>query len=153
MNVNNYISADSVALGTNGTESNPVELTIANWIYGSVWVVIYTCQLAWMVYALTTTCRKHGNGYVYVDPPLIPWYAYVIFTIALVANAGWMYVSTKTSYVVIGPVLLVSMTGRLDAMLAIIACKVTLYGLDVINRIGEKDLWTVLILVMNALAL
>ncbi|XP_033725716.1 uncharacterized protein LOC117315576 [Pecten maximus] len=73
------------------SDSFYLEVTPAGWTF-SIWGFIYTWQVLWLIYALTTICRKTKSGtYIYQLPVLPPviYIAYICNNISLVT---WLFV-------------------------------------------------------------
>ena len=53
-----------------------------------MWGVVYACQFAWLVYALTAICRQTPLGPVYNNPKLLPVQVHFFFSLALLTQVG-----------------------------------------------------------------
>lgn len=50
----------------------------------AMWIVVYICQIFWLVYALTAICRQTPSGPVYNHPKLLPVTVHIFFVIAVI---------------------------------------------------------------------
>lgn len=66
------------------------DITPAGWTF-SIWLVIYAWQGLWLVYGLSTTCRKTSYGYLYITPGHQPPALYITFIFNMATNIAWLF--------------------------------------------------------------
>ena len=78
-----YPFAHSVA---NVSDTFVLDITPAGWAF-SIWALIYTWNLAYVVYAITTECRD--------VPPVLNALFYLLYILCDIANTAWLYAFTS----------------------------------------------------------
>jgi len=122
----NYLSSGmfelDIYVSTTGDVSDSfyTPITPAGWTF-SIWALIYLYQFVWMIYGLTTICRrnKKTGDYLYMSPAYsMPPTLYGIYIINLASNVTWIFVFDRS---LIGWALFVViiMAGTLYACIAI----------------------------------
>ena len=71
------------------SDSYYTDITPAGWTF-SLWAVIYTWQLLFIGYSLSTICRRTSYGYLYVNPAHQPITIFIIYTFNLLTNIAWL---------------------------------------------------------------
>ncbi|XP_064643549.1 uncharacterized protein LOC135497649 [Lineus longissimus] len=66
-----------------------IEITPANWTF-AIWGFIYAWQLLFIVYAMTTLCRKTESGYLYMHSSQMPTGIYWIYIFNNLLNVAWL---------------------------------------------------------------
>jgi len=79
--------------------SNPIDITPARWVFGVVWSTIFIYQFIWLVYGLTTLCRRSEGGYLYFTPPYMPVTLYVFFSLSCLILVVWYFFAVMDSTV------------------------------------------------------
>jgi hypothetical protein len=74
----------------NVSDTFPLDITPAGWAF-SIWGLIYTWNLAYVVYAITTECRD--------VPPVLNGLFYLLYIVCDVVNVAWLYAFTSESLV------------------------------------------------------
>ncbi|XP_063247648.1 uncharacterized protein LOC134547520 [Prinia subflava] len=134
----------------NISDKYSTEFTPADWTF-LIWNVIYTWQLAWLLYALSGICRRNELGYVFMKPDLLPIPFYVAWCLNNGLNVGWLFLWDR-EYLLPALVFL------------IVLCLTTWASLFVSHRAlsinsswfvkaHKAELWLIRILVQNGLAL
>ena len=75
-----------------GDVSKAFELNItpAGWAF-SIWGIIYTLQLAWVVYSLALICRQTASGPAYCNPKVLTANFFLLFTVTSIINISWLF--------------------------------------------------------------
>ncbi|CAH1787309.1 unnamed protein product [Owenia fusiformis] len=127
-----------------------LEITPAGWMF-SVWGVIYIWQGLWLLYGLSTICRKSDSGYLYVTPPVMPPVIYVSFILNNVFNVTWLFLWDRR---LIGWAL--PFIGLVPVMLYIGLFfsfkRVYDYGPILIKQGLNREIWLIRMLVQNGIA-
>ncbi|XP_069122634.1 uncharacterized protein [Argopecten irradians] len=66
-----------------------LEITPAGWVF-TIWAFIYVWQFLWLIYGLSTICRKSDSGIYIYQLPVMPPSIYIIYILNLGFNIGWM---------------------------------------------------------------
>ncbi|XP_035698690.1 uncharacterized protein LOC118431556 [Branchiostoma floridae] len=137
---------------TNGSRLFPNELSPSFWTFLGVWQTIYAWNFLWLIYVLTTICRRNSRGYFYVTPELFPTSFYVVWYVNHILLTCWRYLSASRSE-------------RVGAVMVLFLSACTLYYLLYVSyrRVDRSgawltenapaDLWLVRILAQNGLAI
>ncbi|CAF1463021.1 unnamed protein product [Didymodactylos carnosus] len=67
-----------------------------NWI-GPLWMIVYGAQLPWLLYGITTICRKTDNDYLYKYPRPIHPIQSLTFTAACWCNTLFVFLINNNS--------------------------------------------------------
>jgi hypothetical protein len=67
-----------------------LEITPAGWTF-SIWAVIYTFQVLFVLYLLISLCRSNDQGPVYRNPPVINSLMLLLYTVNLGLNISWLF--------------------------------------------------------------
>ena len=127
-----------------------ITITPAGWTF-SIWGFIYAWQLLWMIYVLTTLCRRDSNGVYIYQLPLLPPVFFVMFLINNLFIIGWTFLWDR-KYVGWAALDIVFTPLTLYACLMISFWK--LYkNLQAVRAAGlNKDVWLIRMLVQNGIA-
>jgi hypothetical protein len=74
----------------NVSDTFVLDITPAGWAF-SIWALIYTWNLAYVVYAITTEFRD--------VPPVLNGLFYLLYIVCDIANVAWLYAFTSESMV------------------------------------------------------
>ncbi|XP_041372326.1 uncharacterized protein LOC121385636 [Gigantopelta aegis] len=134
----------------NISDSFPLEITPASWTY-SLWGAVFAWQLVWAIYSLVSIFRKTSEGPVYLCPVLLPRFFFLLFSLGLCFNIGWMFLWDRM-YVSIAFIFAFLMTFTLFGALVL-----SYRGLGrnsyLLKSLGRRaDLWMVRVLVQNGVA-
>ncbi|XP_069118109.1 uncharacterized protein [Argopecten irradians] len=66
-----------------------LEITPAGWTF-TIWAFIYVWQIVWLIYGLSTICRKSESGIYIYQLPVMPPVIYIIYIFNLCFNVAWM---------------------------------------------------------------
>ncbi|XP_033725752.1 uncharacterized protein LOC117315597 [Pecten maximus] len=66
-----------------------LEITPAGWTF-TIWAFIYAWQIIWLIYGLSTICRKSESGIYIYQLPVMPPAIYIVYILNLGFNVGWM---------------------------------------------------------------
>ncbi|XP_022089454.1 uncharacterized protein LOC110978630 isoform X2 [Acanthaster planci] len=127
-----------------------LEITPAGWTF-SIWAVIYTFQVLFILYVLISLCRRNDQGPVYRNPPVINSLMLLLYTINLGLNVSWLFLWDRQLL----PVALVVI-----ALLPFTLYLALIINHRLVNKSGSNlrnyhrgDLIAVRIIVQNGLAL
>ena len=112
--IGHYPFARSVA---NVSDTFALDITPAGWAF-SIWALIYTWNLAYVVYAITTECRD--------VPPVLNALFYLLYILCDIANIAWLYAFTSEA-VVSSCIILVSNQIGLYALLYVVYVNYSTY--------------------------
>ncbi|XP_002737959.1 uncharacterized protein LOC100368081 [Saccoglossus kowalevskii] len=124
-----------------------LEITPAGWTF-SIWGVIYTWNILWLIYALTTIFRKNGTDYVYVRPQVLSPMFYATFSLNLGLNIGWLILFDR-EYLLVSLFCLALIAFTL--YICIFISHFNLYRN--LHELSNFDVWAIRILVHNGLAI
>ncbi|XP_070574375.1 uncharacterized protein [Ptychodera flava] len=126
-----------------------LEITPAGWTF-SIWGFIYTWNMLWLIYALTTICRQNKSSYVYIYPLVMTPLFYASFIINLAMNVGWLFLWDR-QYIPVAFVFLALLTFMLYVCLFI--THANLYkNLSEMASYNNKEVWAIRLLVHNGIA-
>ncbi|XP_002737958.1 uncharacterized protein LOC100367931 [Saccoglossus kowalevskii] len=123
------------------------EITPAGWTF-SIWGVIYTWNILWLIYALTTIFRKNGTDYVYVRPRVLTPLFYATFSLNLGLNIGWLILFDR-EYLLVSLFCLALIAFTL--YVCIFISHFNLYRN--LHELSNIDVWAIRVLVHNGLAM
>ena len=135
---------------TNISERFQLEITPVSWTY-SVWGAVFAWQLVWTFYSLICICRTTSEGPLYLCPVVLPRLLFLLFTLGLAFNIGWMFLWDRM-FVSIAFIFAFLMTFTLFGALAVSYRELARnsYLLKSLGRRG--DLWIVRVLVQNGIS-
>lgn len=67
-----------------------LEITPIGWTF-TIWGVIYTWMILWMIYVVTSVCRTNKFGPVYLNPPVVNTLFLALAVMNLVLNITWLF--------------------------------------------------------------
>lgn len=126
-------------------------ITPAGWTFGLIWAVIYTYQLIWYVYALTTICRRDNQGNYLYTLSYLPSAFYIVFMVNNVVLVAWLvlwdreWVQWSLLDIVFAPATLY--------VCLFISYKYLYDNIEVLKRRGAgKEAWIVRALIHNGMS-
>ena len=60
------------------------------WIF-TIWIVIFLFQWGWVIYVLTTLCRRNQSGRVFLNPPVVSPFFLWLYCVLLGLNVTWLF--------------------------------------------------------------
>ena len=129
----------------------PLEITPAGWTF-SIWGIIYTWQGLWLVYGLSTICRRVNNGpYIYMLPIMSP-FIYLVYTFTNVFNVAWLFAFDRQE--LIWALVTIAMIPFTLGICMFLSFKNLYERLAFLNKQGaSKEVWFIRLLVQNGLAI
>jgi hypothetical protein len=114
----------------------------APWVFTVVWITIFICQLTWVIYGWTYTCRPNTVRSIH-------WSVYIPYTFANATGIVWLYVWGNAHDIAAYPVIMLYALGLYITfgMEAVYLYKVTP------NLTNKVDLWFTRIAVLNSIAI
>ncbi|XP_011675072.1 uncharacterized protein LOC756072 isoform X2 [Strongylocentrotus purpuratus] len=131
------------------SDTYPVLVTPAGWTF-LVWAVIYIWMLIYIIYILTTVCRRNKNGPVYMNPPVVTANFLAVFSLNLAFNIVWLFLFSRREFAW-------SLADSCMLAFTVYVClwlnhrNVEKYR-DVMETNHKVDLWCNRILIQNGLA-
>jgi hypothetical protein len=126
-------------------------ITPAGWTFGLIWAIIYTYQLVWYVYALTTICRRDNEGNYLYTLPYLPSAFYIVFMVNNVVLVAWLvlwdrqWIQWSLLDIIFAPATLY--------VCLFISYKYLYDNIEVLKRRGAgKELWFVRVLIHNGMS-
>ncbi|XP_060070093.1 uncharacterized protein LOC132550096 [Ylistrum balloti] len=137
---------------TTGEISNVfrLQITPAGWTF-SIWGFIYAWQALWLIYALTTICRKTKSGtYIYLLPVLPP-VIYVSYILNNIANVAWLFVWDTQE--IVWSLVVIALTPITLYVALFFSFRRLYHNLGKLNKENAvKDIWLIRLLVQNGMA-
>ena len=134
-----------------GTISNIfyLEVVPAGWTF-SIWGFIYAWQAIWIIYALTTICRRKVGTYLYLMP-VYPTVLFISYIINNILNVTWLFAWDRTKIAIALPVLALQ---PFTLYICLFFSFKTLYdNLDYLTRNKlTVDVWLIRLLIQNGIA-
>ncbi|XP_053409124.1 uncharacterized protein LOC123561480 isoform X2 [Mercenaria mercenaria] len=126
-----------------------LEVTPAGWTF-SIWGFIYTWQALWIIYALTTVCRRKVGTYLYLMP-VYPTALFASYIINNILNVAWLFAWDRMKIAVALPILALQ---PFTLYICLFFSFKTLYNnLDFLTRNGlNVDIWLIRLLIQNGIA-
>ncbi|XP_071491950.1 uncharacterized protein [Diadema antillarum] len=128
----------------------PTPVTPAPYAF-SIWGLIYLWTLAWLIYMLTTLCRRNSQGPTYLNPPVVTIPFLTIFCMNNAASICWLFLWDR-EYLTRSTVALLLIALTLYACLISSLSRVNQF-LSELKSFAEPDLWCYRILIHNGLAI
>lgn len=80
----------------NTSDTYPIEVTPAGWVFSIVWTTIFIWQYVWLIYAVTTLFRKDKDGeYIYLNNDFIHWGILIAFAVNNSVVIAWLFLWDK----------------------------------------------------------
>ena len=127
----------------------PTDITPTGWTF-SIWGVIYAWQALFLVYSLSTICRKGFNdAYLYHDPEICPGIIYLLYVINMGLNITWLFLWDRQYF--IPSFVVIALTPFTLFVMLVFSCRAVLkHGLELTKAGMKKEIWLIRILVHNA---
>ncbi|XP_060070056.1 uncharacterized protein LOC132550063 [Ylistrum balloti] len=154
----NYLAVGDIGISIGLYESTTanisdyfyLEITPAGWTF-SIWGFIYTWQIIWLVYGLSTICRKSNSGVYIYQLPVMPSTIYITYILNLCFNVAWMMLFDR-KYINISLPTAAIMALTLFVIL-IISCRAVHNNLSVLIKDGAgKEAWFIRFFLQNGIA-
>ncbi|XP_060070134.1 uncharacterized protein LOC132550134 [Ylistrum balloti] len=127
-----------------------LEITPAGWTF-TIWAFIYAWQILWLVYGLSTICRKTESGIYIYQLPVMPPTIYITYILNLGFNIAWIILFDR-KYVNISLPDAALMALTLYVIL-IISCRAVRNNLSVLIKDGAgKEAWFIRFFLQNGIA-
>lgn len=126
-----------------------LQVTPAGWTF-SIWGIIYTWQALWLIYGLTTICRKKDGTYFYLLP-LMPVAVYFSFMFNNICNVAWLFTWDMEEMVAALP-LIALMPFSLYIGLYFSFSSVYRNLAESTKKGLSRDIWLIRLLVQNGIA-
>lgn len=128
-----------------------LQITPAGWTF-SIWGFIYAWQALWLVYALSTICRRTREGHYIYTLPIMPPVIYALYIINNLSNITWLFVWDRQE--IIASLVVIALT-PLTLYVCLYFSFTRLYrNLGLLVKAGAtKDIWLIRFLVQNGLAM
>lgn len=128
-----------------------LEITPAGWTF-SIWGFIYAWQALWLVYALSTICRKTREGHYIYTLPIMPPVIYAVYIINNLANIAWLFVWDRQE--IIASLVVIALTPLTLYVCLFFSFKRLYNNLGLLVRANAtKEIWLIRFLVQNGLAI
>lgn len=120
----------------------------------SIWGIIYAWQLVFILYSLSTICRKGIEGYLYYSPSLLPPALFIVYSFNIGLNIAWLFLWDRSvenvNYLIASLCVL-----ALVAFSLYICIAITCYTLHKYYRVLQKNgmlsnVWMIRFMVQNA---
>ncbi|OWF39584.1 uncharacterized protein LOC110464883 [Mizuhopecten yessoensis] len=127
-----------------------LEITPAGWTF-TIWAFIYVWQIIWLIYGLSTICRKTDSGIYIYQLPVMPPAIYIVYILNLGFNIAWMLLFDR-KYIEIALADIILMALTLYAIL-IISSRAVRKNLSVLIKDGAgKEAWFIRFFLHNGIA-
>lgn len=140
-----------VFLNNTGTISNIfyLEVTPAGWTF-SIWGFIYTWQALWLVYTLSTICRRKVGTYLYLMP-VYPTMLFISYIFNNIFNVAWLFAWDRMKLAIALP--LIALTPFTLYVCLFFSFRTLYNNLDYLTRNGlTVDIWLIRLLIQNGIA-
>lgn len=139
-----------VFLNNTGTIANIfyLEITPAGWTF-SIWGFIYTWQGIWLIYALTTICRRKVGTFLYLMP-VFPTVLFVSFVFNNLFNIAWLFAWDRMKVAIALP--LIALTPFTLYICLLFSLKRLYDNLDFLTRNGlSLEVWLIRMFIQNGI--
>ena len=114
--------------------------------------VIYMWQVVWLLYGLTTFCRRVNGRYFYSVFPVLPPILYIVFSFSLACYISWLLIWDR-EYMEVALVFINLMACTLFICLVVTLRSLHEFGDEMFRQQLTKEIWFIRIFVQNGLAL
>ncbi|XP_072043829.1 uncharacterized protein [Amphiura filiformis] len=128
------------------TEFQPAAFT-----FYIIWPIIFLFQWAWMIYVLTSLCRRNQYGPVFVSPPVVSPFVLWVYCVAIVMVTTWLFLFDQRLLVGAFVVLAISTFLFLLTLISLHR-SVDNFGME-LQQCHKRDLWAIRILIQNGIML
>ena len=125
------------------------QITPAGWTF-SIWGIIYAWQGLWIVYVLTTICRKVRNDYIY-QLSALPVTVYAIYIVNNLANIAWIIIWDR-EYMIAALIVIVITPFTLYCCLFISFRRLYKSLAYLTKNSAVKEIWFIRLLIQNGMA-
>ncbi|XP_078543930.1 uncharacterized protein LOC144829057 [Lissotriton helveticus] len=126
-----------------------LEVTPAGWT-SSLWAVTYIWNGLWIMYALSTVCRRTGVDYTYCTPSIHPAIFFELWILANLLNIGWLFLWDRQYFV--AALYMITLLPVVCSVMLSISYKNCFKHGPWLTVNSPLDLWCIRILVHNGLA-
>ena len=119
-----------------------------SFVFFVTWGSIFLWQSLWIIYLLTTLCRKREDEYLYIEPDVWPPAILLLFMLNNAGGITWLFVHNR-GIQVIKFVPLMVMFLSLYIALAISAKRLTSNSAEMVQLGLKIDIWLIRLLVHN----
>ena len=128
-------------------------MTPVSLVFPIIWTTIYAWQAVWLLYGLTTICRRMRNtgSYLYVYPPLIPKLTYIFFILNNVVVTVWIFLWDR-EYLEYALIALALSVAALYLAIFFTARQTLNYGVEFVNNGQAYELCLVRTLAHNGMS-
>lgn len=125
------------------------QITPSGWTF-SIWGIIYAWQALWIVYVLTTICRRVRDSYIY-QLSALPVSVYAIYIINNLANIAWIIIWDR-EYMIAALCVIVITPFTLYICLAI-SWRRLYQNIEFLSKNGAtKEIWFIRFFIQNGMA-
>ena len=146
-----YFSFSGLFLNDTGAISDKFYLSItpAGWTF-SIWGVIYVWQVLFLLYGLSTICRRGPHkGYLYYDPGHVPGIVYFLYVSNMALNVSWLFIFDRQQ--ILPALIVIALLPFSLYIMLFFTCKAVVdHGMALIEAGMKKEIWLTRILVHNA---
>ena len=114
--------------------------------------VIYVWQAVWLIYGLTTYCRRVEGCYYYQVYPVLPPIVYIVFSFSLACNISWLLIWDR-EYMEVALVCINLIACNLFICLVVTLRRLHEFGHRMLRSRMENDIWFIRIVLNNGLAM
>ncbi|XP_060070070.1 uncharacterized protein LOC132550078 [Ylistrum balloti] len=127
-----------------------LEVTPAGWTF-SIWGFIYTWQALWLIYALTTICRKTKSGTYIYQLPVLPPIIYVLYIFNNICLVSWLFVWDRKE--LIWALVTIALLPITLAIALFFSFRRLYHNLEELTEDeAVRDIWLIRFLVQNGMA-
>ncbi|XP_021376008.1 uncharacterized protein LOC110464879 isoform X2 [Mizuhopecten yessoensis] len=132
------------------SDSFYLEVTPAGWTF-SIWGFIYTWQALWLIYALTTICRRTKSGTYIYQLPILPPIMYILFICNNIFLVSWLFAWDRKE--LIWALVTIALLPITLALALFFSFRSLYHNLGRLNEDeAVKDIWLIRFLVQNGMA-
>ena len=128
-------------------------IVAAPFVFYITWAAIYLWQVLWIVYLLTTMCRKRKGEYLYVEPDVWHPAFLVMFMLNNAVNIAWVFLHNRRIAILYewAPIMIMSVT--LYIPLALSVMHLTANSSKMMQLGLRADIWLIRLFVHNGLGI
>lgn len=127
------------------------EITPAGWTF-SIWTLINVWQGAWLIYGLSTLCRRWRGSPLHLQPGHMPLLLYASFCVTCIGYNSWL-VTWANSELGAALAMVIIMSLSLDVCLWSSYRALKAHTSELVAERMRYEVWLVRVLVQNGLAL
>lgn len=118
-----------------------------------MWAVVYTCQLAWLVYGTELVITRTRLGPLYAKPAVLPPSVFIVFIAALAFTIGWLCLWTTSDLHRFSPLCMLGASACAYLTLAITVNALRKHGPALLEAGARRPVASLHIFVFNGVAL